>query len=104
MDIMREMGVDVRAVRAGRANMFLSPLFARAFADTSGATVELFDTDGAQGAARAAGVGAGLFPTMAEAFRGLRACERYEPDPATAAQHRSAYERWRAALDRHLQR
>jgi xylulokinase len=102
MDIMREMGVDVRAVRAGRANMFLSPLFARAFADTSGAIVELFETDGAQGAARAAGVGAGIFRTMPEAFAGLRACARYEPDPATAPRYRAAYERWRDALARRL--
>jgi xylulokinase len=100
MDIMRNMGVDVRAVRAGRANMFLSPLFARAFADTSGAVVELFETDGAQGAARAAGVGAGVFPTMAEAFSSLRACARYEPDAATVPQYRAAYERWREALGR----
>jgi xylulokinase len=100
VDIMREMGVDVRAVRAGRANMFLSPLFARAFADTSGASVELFETDGAQGAARAAGVGAGLFKTMGEAFQGLRACARYDPDPKTVPQYRAAYERWRDALAR----
>jgi xylulokinase len=96
--IMREMGVDVRAVRAGRANMFLSPLFARAFADASGATVELFETDGAQGAARAAGVGAGVFPTMADAFGGLHACARFEPDPVTVPQYRAAYERWLEAL------
>ncbi len=100
MDIMREMGVDVRAVRAGRANMFLSPLFARAFADTSGAVVELFETDGAQGAARAAGVGAGIFPTVADAFGGLRACARYEPDPKTAPGYRAAYDCWRETLTR----
>jgi len=98
MDIVRDMGVDVRAVRAGRANMFLSPLFAQAFADTSGAVVELFDTDGAQGAARAAGVGAGIFATMGDAFQGLRACARFEPNPQTVPQHRAAYERWQEAL------
>ncbi len=98
MDIMREMGMQVRRVRAGRANMFLSPLFARAFADTSGAVVELFETDGAQGAARAAGVGAGLFPTFADAFHGLRPCARYEPDAATAPGYDAAYKRWLRAL------
>jgi xylulokinase len=98
MDIMRGMGVDVKAVRAGRANMFLSPLFARAFADTSGAVVELFETDGAQGAARAAGVGAGIFPTPGDAFKGLRAVSRYEPETATSSQYRDAYARWREVL------
>jgi len=101
VDIMRGMGVEIRAVRAGRANMFLSPLFARAFADTSGAVVELFDTDGAQGAARAAGVGAGIFPTVGDAFGGLRAVSRYEPDPATAPHYREAYQRWLAVLQSH---
>jgi xylulokinase len=102
VDIMRGMGVEVRAVRAGRANMFLSPLFARAFADTSGAVVELFDTDGAQGAARAAGVGAGIFPTVADAFRGLQASARFEPDPATSPRYREAYGRWLKTLESHL--
>ena len=98
LDIMRGMNVDVSAVRAGRANMFLSPLFARAFADTSGAVVELFETDGAQGAARAAGVGAGIFPSPGDAFKGLRAASRYEPDTATSPRYREAYARWREAL------
>lgn len=98
MDIMRGMGVEIRAVRAGRANMFLSPLFARTFADTSGAVVELYETDGAQGAARAAGVGAGIFPTIAEAFTGLRPATRVEPDERTAPRCREAYERWRERL------
>jgi xylulokinase len=102
IDIMREMGVEVRAVRAGRANMFLSPLFAQAFADTSGAVVELFETDGAQGAARAAGVGAGLFASMADAFAGLRSCARFEPAPETVPAYRDAYERWMGELRRRL--
>jgi xylulokinase len=100
VDIMREMGVEVRAVRAGRANMFLSPLFARAFADTSGAVVELFETDGAQGAARAAGVGAGIFAAPGAAFKGLRATSRFEPDAATSPRYRAAYDRWLEALGR----
>ena len=85
MDIMRGMGVDVKAVRAGRANMFLSPLFARAFADTSGAVVELFETDGAQGAARAAGVGAGIFPTLRRRLQGLRAVVALRAGPGHVA-------------------
>jgi xylulokinase len=102
LNIVRGMGVDVRAVRAGRANLFLSPLFARAFADTSGAVVELFDTDGAEGAARAAGVGAGIFPTLADALSGLRASSRLEPDAATAPLYREAYQRWLDALELRL--
>ncbi len=100
IDIMRGMSIDVVAVRAGRANLFLSEVFARAFADTSGAVVELFDTDGAEGAARAAGVGAGVYPTVRDAFIGLRDCARFEPDAATALRYRDAYGRWLDGLAR----
>jgi xylulokinase len=94
IDVMRGMGIAVTAVRAGRANLFLSELFSRAFADTSGAVVELVATDGAEGAARAAGVGAGIFPTTRDSLAGLGVCARYEPDPATASRYCAAYERW----------
>ncbi len=103
MEIMREMGMTPATIRAGRANMFLSPLFARAFADVTGAVVELFETDGAQGAARAAGLGAGIFGSAAEAFTGLTAVERIEPDDHRRAQYAEVYARWRAALDRKLE-
>jgi len=36
VEIMREMGIEVKTVRAGNANMFLSPAFGQAFANTTG--------------------------------------------------------------------
>jgi xylulokinase len=104
MEIMREMGVTAATVRAGRANMFLSPLFAGAFADVTGAAVELFETDGAQGAARAAGVGAGIFPTLPDAFAGLRAVQRIEPDEGRRSEYEQVYARWRRVLEQELAR
>jgi xylulokinase len=47
-DIMNHLGCRASTVRAGDANMFLSPLFGEAFAATTGATVELYNTDGAR--------------------------------------------------------
>ena len=102
MGIMREMGVEARTVRAGRANMFLSPLFARAFAAVSGATLELFETDGAQGAARGAGVGAGLFEDTTGAFHGLRMVNRIEPDASDRDGYLQAYAAWERVLRREL--
>ncbi|MBP1636043.1 MAG: Carbohydrate kinase, FGGY-like protein [Acidobacteria bacterium] len=102
MGIMREMGLQATAVRAGRANMFLSPVFSQAFADVSGAVVELFDTDGAQGAARAAGLGAAVFASEEEAFAGLRPLERLEPDARRHDHYLDAYGRWFGTLQRQL--
>ncbi len=52
LEIMQEMGMHVGVIRAGHANMFLSPLFRQTLADITGAMIELYDTDGAEGAAR----------------------------------------------------
>ena len=94
IEIMVAMGLKINSVRAGKANMFLSPLFAEAFANTTGATVELFNTDGAQGAARAAGVGAGYYANTDESFKGLKVLERIEPNEALQKSYKDAYANW----------
>jgi xylulokinase len=102
LDIMRGMGMEPRAVRAGNANLFLSPLFASAFATTTGAAVELYDTDGSQGAARGAGVGAGVYRDLVEAFQGLVSVRAVEPSSDTRDAYADAYSRWSEALGREL--
>jgi xylulokinase len=99
IEIMMAMGLKINTVRAGKANMFLSPVFAEAFANTTGATIELFNTDGAQGAARAAGVGAGLYASTDESFKGLKLLERIEPETVLQEQYSSAFQKWKAELD-----
>ncbi len=99
IEIMREMGIEVETVRAGEANMFLSPLFQEAFATTTGATVELYSTDGAEGAARGAGVGAGIFADFDEAYHGLALKGRIEPEGALTGAYQSAYADWRRVLE-----
>ena len=102
LDIMRGMGMEMKAARAGNANLFLSPLFATAFATTTGVAVELYDTDGSQGAARGAGVGAGIYRDLTEAFQGLRCVRTVEPDDATRDAYAQAYRGWTEVLERSL--
>jgi xylulokinase len=99
LKIMEEMGIRVRTVRAGNTNMFRSALFGRIFATVTGARVELFDTDGSQGAARGAGIGAGIYPDAAAAFRGLKAIRTIEPDPGERPAYLDAYQAWGRALE-----
>ncbi len=68
MEIMQQMGMDIKKVHAGKANMFLSPLFRDTLAGVSGATIELYETDGSAGAAKGAGIGAGIYKDHDEAF------------------------------------
>lgn len=102
LDIMHHAGVQVKTVRAGHANMFLSPLFGEAFATVTGATVELYNTDGSQGAARGAGIGSGIYTKAEDAFVGLDCQKTIEPNSAQEAAYRSAYERWLEVLDAQL--
>jgi len=99
LEIMRDMGVTVDTVRAGHTNMFLSPLFREAFATVTDATVELYDTDGSQGAARGAGIGAGIYEKPEDAFVGLMTTNVVEPDREAREAYREAYERWLGVLN-----
>jgi len=99
LKIMRDMGTEARTVRAGHANMFLSAIFREAFSTVTGARVELYNTDGSQGAARGAGLGANIYPSSKEAFVGLTAVMTVEPDPAKAPAYQEAYGRWERALE-----
>lgn len=93
MDIMTGMGLEINRVRAGQANMFLSPLFREVFANTASVVIELYNTDGAQGAARAAGIGAGVYSEK-EAFRGMECLATIEPDAALQQQYAEIYNDW----------
>ncbi|MCI6618810.1 MAG: FGGY family carbohydrate kinase [Prevotella sp.] len=98
MEIMREMGMDIRKIHAGRANMFLSPLFRETLATVSGATIELYETDGSVGAAKGAGIGCGIYKDHNEAFATLRQLAVIEPDASARAACMGAYARWKSVL------
>jgi xylulokinase len=98
MDIMKSMGMEIRTVRAGHANMFLSPVFRETLAGVTGATIQLYDTDGAQGAARGAAVGAGAFRSFPEAFRSLTKINEVRPDARLQPALAEAYGRWKRVV------
>lgn len=98
MEVMQKMGMDIRNIHAGKANMFLSPLFRDTLAGVSGATIELFETDGAAGAAKGAGIGAGIYKDNTEAFATLKKLAVIEPDEARRGEYLAAYAAWKDQL------
>ncbi len=102
LEIMRGVGVEVKTVRAGNANMFLSPLFSRAFATVTNSLVELYNTDGSQGAARGAGIGAGIYKDPKEAFAGLEPVKTIDPNEILAPAYNQACEEWEDMLKKLL--
>ncbi len=100
LEIMKKMGVETKTIRAGHANMFLSPLFREAFANTTGTTIELYNTDGAVGAARGAGVGIGFYKNFDEAFVGLEKIQVIEPNTKIQEEYQLTYENWKTNLNK----
>ena len=100
IDIMKGMGMDVQKIHAGHANMFLSPIFRETLAGVTGATIELYDTDGSVGAAKGAGMGAGIYKDNNEAFATLEKLEVIEPKQSDAAAYADAYGRWVEYLEK----
>ncbi len=100
--ILGELGLRPSVMRAPRVNMFRSAVFRDALVGTSDVRLELYDTDGAEGAARGAALGASFYRTPREAFRGLERETLVAPDPARSARYQEAYERWAEGLDSFL--
>ncbi len=100
MDIMQNIGINASVIRAGKANMFLSPIFRDTLAGITGATIELYNTDGSVGAARGAGVGSGYYKSFGEAFSNLKKLETIVPDNSKKAEYQDAYNNWKKELEK----
>lgn len=97
--IMKDMGLNLKTVKAGKANMFLSPLFREAFVNMNEVSLELYDTDGAQGAARGAGIGAGIYAGPREAFEGLERIQVLDPELEKIKAYQDVYQQWESNLN-----
>ncbi len=102
IDIMREMGLKPNIIRAGMANLFLSPLFRQTLSTLCDARIELYNTDGSLGAARGAALGAGLYASREEAFESLKMLEAVTPRSEDKAILEEAYMNWKKELEMKL--
>ena len=98
IEVMEQMGMNVSKIHAGHANMFLSPIFRNTLAGVTGAVIDLYDTDGSVGAAKGAGIGAGIYKDNNDAFSTLEKLAVIEPSAADAQAYADAYETWKSRL------
>ena len=96
IEVMEQMGMNVNKIHAGHANMFLSPIFRDTLAGVTGAVIDLYDTDGSVGAAKGAGIGAGIYKDNSEAFATLEKLAVIEP--ARQDEYAQAYELWKSRM------
>lgn len=97
MKVMKELGVDLSAIRVGNDNLFQSTVFSSTIATLTGATIEVHNTTGAVGAALAAGVAVSLADSIAEAVGRQEVLEQVLPGNDAAALEQ-AYAIWEASL------
>lgn len=102
INLMHGMDIKPNVIRAGHANLFLSPIFTETLANTAGVTIELYSTDGAQGAARGAALGVKHFTTRKEMFNGLERLNVIEPMSSRTNEYAGLYEQWSSALNQIL--
>lgn len=102
LDILRETGINPSVIRAGKANMFLSPVFSEAFVNSANVPVELYENDGSVGAALGAGIGSKVFSSEQEAFKNTKPITLIKPSKTEL--YEPIYQNWKQILDKHLKK
>jgi xylulokinase len=100
LDIMRANGITPTIIRAGHANLFKSNVFIEAFVNTLNVPVELYDVDGSVGAAKAGGIGAGLYTSAKEAFHYFKPIQIIEP--TVSKKYDELYQHWLQSLQKFI--
>ncbi|WP_276500327.1 xylulokinase [Terrimonas pollutisoli] len=102
LDIMRENGINPTVVRAGRANLFLSDVFARSFTNVNDVSLEFYEGDGSFGAAVGAGIGAGIYQSAETALQNRKPIGVVSPE--SSGQYEELYQQWKERLNDQLRK
>jgi xylulokinase len=110
LDVMKEIGLKINAVKAGYSNLFKSEIFREAFVNTCNISLDIYNTDGSQGAARGAGIGSGFYSSGGEVlnfrnrevFKGLSLIEKLEPQENKVQKYNLSFEKWKSKLEKWL--
>lgn len=100
-ELSNQTSHQLSLIRAANTNMFQSSIFRETFATVTGANIELYDTDGAIGAALGAGIGAGVCGY--EILAHQAPIKVITPQADISGALRDAYERWKGSLRQSVQ-
>jgi xylulokinase len=98
LEILRESGVPCDVVRASYGNLFLSDTFRSIFVNVTGTELRLYETDGAEGAARGAALGAGFYETEHQAFESMQDVGHERPNAKLSAEYKEHFAAWKRSL------
>lgn len=96
LEVMKEMGIEVKKMKVGDDNLFQSAVFGQTLADVAGVAIEVYHTNGAAGAAKGSAFGAGYFDNLKEAVSNIHKVNEYVPGDNQAIL--SVFEDWKKGL------
>lgn len=100
--VLKDLGIDPSTMRVGNDNLFQSEVFSMTIANLLGSQIDMIDTTGAVGAAKASAVATGHFSSPSEAIASTQPIKTYHPDSSENSAYVEAYENWKTYLTKAL--
>ena len=101
MDILKKDHTQVNVIRTGNDNLYQSEVFAQTVATLIQKEIEIYNTTGAIGAARGAGVASGSFSEVGTVLSNNDFIKTHQP-VTTNEPYVEAYHRWKQELKKHV--
>ncbi|MFZ1525846.1 MAG: FGGY family carbohydrate kinase [Saprospiraceae bacterium] len=98
MDILKSIGITPTTIKVGNDNLFLSDTFSTSMANLLQCNIEMYDTTGAVGAAKASTVAIGMYSNIEEAIDDMKPLKIIEYRSANN-QYLDAYGQWSEQLN-----
>ncbi|MCB9284381.1 MAG: carbohydrate kinase [Lewinellaceae bacterium] len=99
VSILKDMGMDISVMRVGNDNLFRSDIFSQTLSSLLGCRIQVVETTGAVGAAKAAGVATGIYSGIEEAMHNTEVLMTHEPQRDRQA-YTSAFDSWEKELSK----
>ena len=98
MEILKSDGITIEVMRAGNDNLFRSEIFSDTISTLVSQDIEIYNTTGAIGAARAAGINEGGFEKFGTYITNNDHVSTFKPLSDKSA-YQLAYENWKKELE-----
>ena len=96
-EVLKELGLNPKVIKVGNDNLFQSEIFSTTVSTLLDTSIELIDTNGATGAAKASGVATGIYNNIEEAFNSLVKEKVFKP-LKESKEYVDAFELWKHDL------
>lgn len=98
-NVLKELGLNPKVIKVGNDNLFQSHVFSTTIANLLDCCIEVIKTTGAVGAAKASGLGTGVYMNLDEAMKSGEVEKRYFPERSNGTFHQ-AYQVWTEDLNK----